>query len=67
VAAEAAHPEECRQRAWANYYVDRALASGDPSGELVKLMNKPCDQFKADMAGPKDGSWPPGSRWCRAR
>ena len=23
-------------------------------------MNKPCDQFKTDMAGPSDGSWPPG-------
>jgi hypothetical protein len=23
-------------------------------------MNKPSDQYKADMAGPKDGSWPPG-------
>jgi hypothetical protein len=23
-------------------------------------MNKPCGQFKADMAGPKHGSWPPG-------
>ena len=23
-------------------------------------MNKACDQFKVDMAGPKDGSWPPG-------
>jgi hypothetical protein len=23
-------------------------------------LNKPCDQLKADKAGPKDGSWPPG-------
>jgi hypothetical protein len=59
-AAEAAHLEQCRQRAWANYYVDRALASGDPSGELFKLMNKPADQFKTDMSGPTDGSWPLG-------
>ena len=31
-----------------------------PSGELLKIMNRPCDQFKADMAGQKDGSWPTG-------
>jgi hypothetical protein len=30
-----------------NYYVDRALAAADASRELLKLMNKPCDQFKA--------------------
>ena len=23
-------------------------------------MNKPCDQFKSDMADRKDGSWPTG-------
>ena len=48
------------QRCGANYYVDRALAAGGPSIELLKLVNKPCDQFRTDMAGPSDGTWPPG-------
>jgi hypothetical protein len=35
-------------------YIDRALAAGDPNWARVKLIDKPSDQFKAHMAGPKD-------------